>query len=90
MAIALLQIAKTLGPDGLPADVYKTNSEILIPHFHKLLQMVLEEDCLPPCMSEAVIVVVPKPCKDPEFWHPTHQSTQCGRQSVHQNIGESS
>lgn len=59
--VATLQTAKTLGPDGLPAEVYKTHIEVIVSHFHKLLQTVLEEDCIPIYMTKAVIVVVPKP-----------------------------
>lgn len=66
-AISSLQSAKSPGPDGLPTEFYKTNSESLAPQFHELLIPMLESQCLPPSMSEAVIVVIPKPRKDPEL-----------------------
>lgn len=65
VAVAALQSAKTPGPDGLPAEFYKTNSELLVPKFHYLLLTMMEEACLPPSMLEVVIVVIPKPNKDP-------------------------
>lgn len=64
-AVESLQSAKTPGPDGLPAEFYKTNSELLVPKFHNLLLTMLQEGCLPPSMSEVVIVVIAKPDKDP-------------------------
>lgn len=67
LAISSLQPAKTPGPDGLPVEFYKTNSEALAPQFHELLLPMLEAQSLPPSMSEAVIVVIPKPRKDPEL-----------------------
>lgn len=63
-AVAALQLAKTPGPDGFPAEFYKTNSKLLVPKFHGLLLTMLEEGFLPPPMLEAVIVVIPKPNKD--------------------------
>lgn len=66
-AISSLQSAKSPSPDGLPAEFYKTNSESLAPQFHALLISMLEDQCLPPSMSEAVIVVIPKPRKDPKL-----------------------
>lgn len=67
VAIASLQTGKTPGPDGLPAKFYKANVDVLASHFHELLQTALKDDSLPPSMWDAVIVVVPKPNKDPEL-----------------------
>lgn len=53
------------GPDGLPAEFYKANSDLLVPKFYGLLLKMLREGCPPPSMSEAVIVVIAKPNKDP-------------------------
>lgn len=66
-AIASLQMAKTPGPDGLQAEFYRTYAEVIASHFHALLQTVLKKDSIPFSMTEAVIVVVPKPGKDPEL-----------------------
>lgn len=65
LAVTSLQSAKTPGPDGLPAEFYKANKDLLNPIFHKLLLTMLKEGSLPPTMSEAVIVVIAIPNKDP-------------------------
>lgn len=67
VAVASLQMNKTPSPDGLPVEFYKTNVELIVPHFHKLLQFIKGEGGVPQLMSEAVIVVAPKPSKDPEL-----------------------
>lgn len=64
IAVASLQSAKT---PGIPAKFYKSNAEIVIPRFHTLLLTMLKEGCLWPSMFEAVIVVIPKPNKDPDL-----------------------
>lgn len=55
------------GPDGFPAEFYRTYAEELAPKFHSMLLSSLREGALPASMSEAVIVVIPKPGKDPEL-----------------------
>lgn len=72
-AVTSFQTAKTPGLDGIPAEFYKTNAGLVIPWFHTLLLSMLEEGCLPPTMSEAVIVVIPKPNKDPALCSSYHQ-----------------
>lgn len=67
LAISSLQLAKTPCPDGVPTEFYKVKSEFLAPQFHELLLSMLEDLCLPPSLLEAVIVVIPKPNKDPEL-----------------------
>lgn len=64
--VASLQTSKTPGPDGLLAEFYKEHAEGIISHFHSPLTM-LEEDCIPHSMTEAVIVLVPKPAKNTEI-----------------------
>lgn len=62
-AVASLQNGKTPSPDGIPAELFKTYVEELLPTFKLMLQKAVEEDCLPPTMAEAVIVVILKPGK---------------------------
>ena len=66
-AIKSLQAGKTPGPDGLPTEFYKSNLEVIGPHLHSMLNAALERRSLPASMMEAVIVVIPKPGKDPEL-----------------------
>lgn len=66
-AISSLQAGKTPGPDGFPAEFYRTCAEDLAPKFHSMLLSSLREGALPTSMSEAVIVVISKPGKEPEL-----------------------
>lgn len=68
VVVTSLQTAKSPGPDGIPAEFYKTHAELVIPRFHALLLSMLEKGDLPPTMSEVVIVVIPKPNKDPDLY----------------------
>lgn len=63
-AIAALQSNKAPGPDGLSVEFYQTNMDLVALRLHALVAGALEEGCLPPSMSKAVI---PKPGKDPEL-----------------------
>lgn len=66
MAISSLQTGKTPGPDGFPVEFYKAYADELAFRFHTMLVNSLREGTLPLTMSEAKIVVVPKPAKDME------------------------
>lgn len=61
---ASLQNGKMPGPDGIPAELFKTYMEKLLHTFRLMLQTAMEEECLPPTM--AIIVVLLKPGKTPE------------------------
>lgn len=67
VAVKSLQSGKTPGPDGYPAEFYKQYADDLLPTYRELLVMALEGGTLPPSMSEAVIVFLPKPGKNPEL-----------------------
>lgn len=67
VAISSLQTGKTSEEDGFPAEFYKIYSETLVIRFLKVLSASLKASSLPPSMSRAIIVVVPKPSKDPEL-----------------------
>lgn len=61
LAIHSPQPGIMLGPDGLPAELYKTYFEDLPPSFHTNVVETLQGLRLPE--SEAIIVVLPKPRK---------------------------
>ena len=63
------KLHKAPGPDGLPAQFFKTYREELIPFLTQLFNSFGEEGSVTPSMTEAVITVIPKPGKDP---------TKCG------------
>lgn len=64
-ALKSIPTGKTLGVDGLPAEFYRAHADLLFPHLHETLKVALTDNQLPQSMSEAVLVVVPKPGKDP-------------------------
>lgn len=65
LAVKSLQGGKTPGPEGYPAEFYKQYADDILPIYREVLLKTLESGTLPPSMSEAVIVVLPKPGKDP-------------------------
>lgn len=52
------------GLDGFPIEWYLQYREILFPHLLWVYNHALKEAQLPPSMSEALIVLIPKPHKD--------------------------
>lgn len=57
--------SKALGTDGLPIEMYKRYSETLLPTLLWTLNEALKSGQLPMTTGEAVVVVLPKPGKDP-------------------------
>lgn len=66
-AVASLAPAKAPGHDGLPLDFYAAYSEVLIPELLKLYNHIFDSETLSESMQEAVIIVIPKPGKDPKY-----------------------
>lgn len=58
-----LQSGKSPGPDGLPAEFYKTYKHLLIPALRRVFEEARETGVLPPTMREALIIAIPKPDK---------------------------
>lgn len=65
-------MGKTPGPDGIPVEFYKAYAEELVPHIHDMLSQSLASGTLPSSMSEAVIVLIPKPGWDPDLCSSYH------------------
>ncbi|KAJ1208012.1 hypothetical protein NDU88_003402 [Pleurodeles waltl] len=57
--------AELLGPDGLPADLYKTFATALAPHLLYVFEQSVQEGSLLISQNEALLVSLPKPRKDP-------------------------
>lgn len=66
LAIGGLKGGKAPGADGLPSEFYSNFMEILAPKLTTLLSDHESLEALPDSMNEAVIVLVPKPGKDPQ------------------------
>ncbi|XP_012819057.2 uncharacterized protein LOC105947410 [Xenopus tropicalis] len=66
-AIATLPPNKTPGPDGLPSNWYKALSENIPTKLLETLQYAYDNQALPASFAEALIVVIPKPGKDPSL-----------------------
>lgn len=62
-----LQTGKTPGPNGIPVEFYKQYAEDLVIRFQDMLGVSLESENLPKSMGEEIIVVIPKPGKDPSL-----------------------
>lgn len=69
IALAISHFAKAPGSDGLPIEFYAHFSETLIPRLLTLYQAIFKANALPESMREAIVVLIPKPGKDP---HPSH------------------
>lgn len=72
-ALALFSPGKSQGSDGLPAEVYKRYSKLLIPHLKGVFEDVREVGRLPHSMNEAFIVLLLKPGKEvhsPDSYRP--------------------
>lgn len=58
-----LQSGKSPGPDGLPAEFYKTYRHFLLPVLRQVFEEAREMGVLPATMREALIIALPKPGK---------------------------
>ena len=56
---------KSPGPDGFTGEFYKAFKEELTPILHRLLEKIQEVRNFPNSFSEASIILIPKPDKDP-------------------------
>lgn len=56
---------KTPGEDGLTCEFYSAHEELLAPRLFSLLSEFASLDSLPTSMEEAIVVLIPKPGKDP-------------------------
>lgn len=65
IAIASFARSKSPGSDALLVEFYLQYSEILTPKLLALYNYAFESFELPPSMREAIIVLIPKPGKDP-------------------------
>lgn len=63
-ALKSLQSGKSPGPDGIPVEFYKQYAEELTGKLQAMLTEAQQLETLPYSLSEAVIVVIPKPGKD--------------------------
>lgn len=61
-----LQSSKALGIDGITIEFCSLYQELLVPRFTSLLAQFTSLSSLPESMSEALIVLVPRPGKDIE------------------------
>uniref|UniRef100_A0A803JPQ3 Reverse transcriptase domain-containing protein n=1 Tax=Xenopus tropicalis TaxID=8364 RepID=A0A803JPQ3_XENTR len=64
-AIQSLPSNKTPGLDGLPPDWYKSLNKTIAPRLLETFQAAWDSQSLPPSFYEALIVVIPKPGRDP-------------------------
>lgn len=64
-AISSMQSGKCPGPDGFPAEFFKTFSTILSPQFCSVLSETYGKGSLPPSFAEACITLIAKKGKDP-------------------------
>ena len=65
VALASLPTSKTPVSDGIPLELYKQFQGTLVPRLCALYNHAFETGVLPSSMSEALIVLIPKPGKDP-------------------------
>lgn len=63
-AIAALKSGKAPGPDGIPAELYKKFSHILIPFLHRMFKQAQLDGNLPPTLTQATVTVLHKKGKD--------------------------
>lgn len=58
---------KSPGSNGLPIELFFTCFEFLVPKLLRLFNHIFEDSHLPASMREAMIVLIPKPGKDPKL-----------------------
>lgn len=66
IALSQLQAGKIPRADGLPTEFYSHHQDILAPRLVSVYAQFFKLEELPESMSEAVVVLIPKPGKDPE------------------------
>lgn len=66
-AVKTFQPGKTPGPNGIPVEFYKLYAYVLAPRLHSVLAGSMEVGRLSALMGDVVIVVIPKPGKDPSL-----------------------
>lgn len=66
-ALGSLQVGKTPGAERLPTEFYKQYSEQILSRLHKVMAKALDGGVLLASVAEAIIVVIPKPGKNPEL-----------------------
>lgn len=64
-AMAHFAMTKVPESDGLPIELYTLFSDTLVPKLLALYQAIFEASTLPDSLQEALIVLIPKPQKDP-------------------------
>lgn len=62
-----MQAGRTPRDDGLPSEFFKTHCASLASRLRGVLLTPIRANTLPSSMMRAVIVVIPKPGKDPEI-----------------------
>uniref|UniRef100_A0A8C6S797 Reverse transcriptase n=1 Tax=Neogobius melanostomus TaxID=47308 RepID=A0A8C6S797_9GOBI len=65
-SINSLKNGKACGPDGFPAEVYKTFVDIFAPLLTRMFQYAYDNKKLPKTMQQSIISLIPKDHKDPE------------------------
>lgn len=72
-SIIELKNNKSPGTDGLTAEFYKQFSEELSPFLLKVFEESIQNETLPPTLTQGLITLIPKPKKDLlliDNWHP--------------------
>lgn len=65
IAIEALKATSASGLDGFTGEFYKTYKDLLAPKLLEVYDEALSKSSLPPTLREAVIILLPKPGKDP-------------------------
>lgn len=84
-AMAHLPPSKALGSDKLPLEFYDQFSKVLIPKLQALYTHIFDCATLPASMGEVLVVLIPKPRKDPLFTESYSRTPTIRRQDPSQN-----